>query len=105
MELWKQRNEDLHGRDYTSRKAAEREKAINAITVLYSKKEEVLPSQRDFYFGIPLDERLKQHTNTIQQYVNNNTAGIYKSAAEAKKRATSHTKPLTHYFTLVSHNR
>jgi hypothetical protein len=68
LKLWKIRNEDRHGRDTATRKAAEREQAIRELSQMYEDHEQ---TQEGWILQRPLEEQRKKSTYTIRAILSN----------------------------------
>jgi ribonuclease HI/predicted RNA-binding Zn-ribbon protein involved in translation (DUF1610 family) len=70
LKLWKIRNEDRHGRDKATRKAAERKQAIRELRQMYEDHEQ---TQEEWILQRPLEEQETKTTYTIRAIISNYT--------------------------------
>jgi hypothetical protein len=95
--LWDSRNDDLHGKDATSKAKAAKDQAIRELELLYSLRDEVL--QRDTaLFYASLVEHKSKPSSTIRQWINTYRPLILQSTKEAKDKSILHVRPITSYF-------
>ena len=69
MALWKQRNEDRHGKDRATRVQIEKAQAIRELQQLYELKDGV-PERHRWLFDTPLLARMNMKTHQIRAYIN-----------------------------------
>jgi hypothetical protein len=68
--LWTLRNEDRHGRDYTSHLQAVNRQALRELEQFYERYSMIVPQQLGWLFDIPLSTRQQWPTNIIRQWLN-----------------------------------
>ena len=69
LALWKQRNEDRHGKDRATRVQIEKAQAIRELQQLYDLKDGV-PARHKWLFDTPLLARMNMTTHQIRAYIN-----------------------------------
>ena len=97
FDLWKQRNDDRHGRDEATKTQAQHDQVLREITLLYSKRATVLAIDRDL-FATPLAEKLQGKTNTLRQWVHTYGPLIKLSVRDAQLVVTTGVRRITDYF-------
>ena len=80
LELWKQRNEDRHGRDLASLNLKTREQAIREAELLYAMKNDV-QAELQYAFQSPWNTFITKPTNTIRMWLSLHRANLHRSAA------------------------
>ena len=80
LELWKQRNEDRHGRDLASLNLKTREQAIREAELLYAMKTDV-QAELQYAFQSPWNTFITKPTNTIRMWLSLHRANLHRSAA------------------------
>jgi hypothetical protein len=68
-QLWESRNDDRHGKDQTTKAAAEKAQVIREVQQLFAKKPHV-PSHLHYIFRRPLAQMLQQATYVLRAWVN-----------------------------------
>ena len=98
IELWEQRNRDVHGHNEREQAKHARTRYKEDIRTLYTLRHHVR-SNDDHLFPANIDTYLeKSSTNTLAQYISTNREAILHSVKQAQKKATENTKPLEHWF-------
>jgi hypothetical protein len=84
LDLWKLRNEDRHGHDYTSKRAAERSQAIREMEQLYEFQGRILPED-NWIFHTPIEQQKTKSTYVLRAFLSNYTPlvnGSYQTRLE-----------------------
>ena len=91
--LWQQRNESLHDPNNT----IQRRDLEQQIRDLYDKDELVLAEDRGI-FDVPLQERLRHHTQQLHDFIQVQGATIAHSIQQKITRATANFRRITDFF-------
>jgi hypothetical protein len=70
LDLWKLRNEDRHGQDYVSKRAAERNQAIREVEQLYEFKGRIQPEDA-WIFHTPIEQQRTKSTYVLRAFLSN----------------------------------
>jgi hypothetical protein len=97
VDLWKARNEIVHGNNASTRAEADKSQAIRELEVLYSVRKEILHRDQHI-FTIPIEEHKEKPTHIIRQWLNTYSSLISQSLKEAKIRSLHHVRTMDHYF-------
>jgi len=95
--LWKTRNDDVHGRDATSRARIERESTHKKIRSLYDLKGLMQPNDRHIFFD-HVEEHLTQPTSHLQDWYSIQQPTVAHSVKEAKRKSVQNVRRLHTYF-------
>jgi hypothetical protein len=102
-ELWKQRNDDIHGQDPAIRLRHFNTFIVPRINILYSQKQ-LLPAHDQLILGTSLKELLLQPHHMVEKWVQTNEAYLLQSISRETKRLTTQNHNLTSFFT-VTHTK
>ena len=67
--IWEARNQVVHGHDQATKQTAKRTMAIRELSILYSRRLQLLPNDRDHLFPT-LAEHVSQSTHQIVNWLN-----------------------------------
>ena len=97
--VWKERNEDRHGRDANDKAKCRLEKAIRSTSSLYRFQSDILPVHSNIFYS-NVDEHLeKEETVTqLEAWLNTWTDVIYHSIHRAKTMGITGTRSILNYF-------
>ena len=97
IELWEQRNSDVHGRTNTERNQKLLERHTNTIKALLEHKQHILPS--DNYLFEDIDELLKNpNPRALGNWISTRKPVIKSSIRKATLAATANTKSILSWF-------
>ena len=68
--LWIERNGDRHGRDYRSKRDAEKRQAIREVELLYEMKD-LVQEQHNWIFSVPLTDMKQKKGYVLRAWVDN----------------------------------
>jgi hypothetical protein len=99
IEVWEDRNGEVHGRDATTREIAKKEQAMREVRAIYRYKELVCAEDRSL-FRNNADIHLAEfsHSSAIINWVAIHKPLVIASMAQAKILSTLGVQPLTAYF-------
>ena len=95
--LWDTRNQDLHGKDTSTRAKATKDQAIKGLNRLYTNRQKVLQQDTSLFFPSLEDHKLLP-SHSIRQWINTYQHLILRSAKDAKTKSLLHVRPITAYF-------
>jgi hypothetical protein len=95
--VWQIRNEVIHGHDDHTRSQARRHKAELQIRTIYSKRAQLLPSDRIHLFDT-VAEHLRLSTTNLINWTNTYQPLFSDSIKKARKNSTSGVRSITEYF-------
>ena len=88
--MWTSGNKKVHGQDATTRNQVDTQQAIAKLEYLYSRKNDLLPVDRN-YFEVSLQRHTEKPTKSIINWLNT-YRGLFKfSMKEASKRVIQNT--------------
>ena len=101
IELWKLRNERVHGNNQMTQRAASRRSAENELVALYDVREQMDPEiATALMFNKAQDHLQQQHRNT-RNWLHTNAPILRDSLRRAKRRALAGVRSIRSYFGLV----
>ena len=101
IELWKIRNERVHGNNQMTQRAASRRSAENELVALYDVREQMDPEiATALMFNKAQDHLQQQHRNT-RNWLHTNAPILRDSLRRAKRRALAGVRSIRSYFGLV----
>lgn len=95
-ERWKKRNEELHGKNSRMSKRDE-EELFQRIRDLY-KQIDKLPDYAKDNFGPPIEERIKQNINGLQDWIDITETTVNKLIQYNETQSLKHQSKITEYF-------
>jgi hypothetical protein len=95
--VWQIRNKVIHGHDDHTRNQARRHKAEHQIRTIYSKQDQLLPSDQIHLFNT-VEEHLRLSTTNLIKWTNTYQPLFSDSIKKACKNSTSGIRSITDYF-------
>jgi len=95
--LWKSRNEDVHGRDQSTRERVRRDRIVTKIRALYDLREMMQPNDRHILFD-DIEDHLTHPTSNLCDWYAIQQPTVAHSVKEAKRKSVQHVSRLTTYF-------
>ena len=96
--IWEARNGVVHGHDLASKNIIKREKAVKEVSIIYSKKDHMLPADRD-YLMPTLAQHLTKSTTALENWLSTFRGLFRSSILRAKRSAAQGTLSIRDYFT------
>ena len=97
MILWKQRNEERHGKDNARQQELREHIAKSALEELYAFKRQVCPSDRHIFYSSPAEHLEKHSLSNIEDWINTYHNAIKSSATQAKKFGLQQNRTILDY--------
>lgn len=98
-QVWKERNEDRHGRDKTEREKLLIERALLQTEELYRIRLDVLPRHRNIYYeSIEQHKEVEKSARGLQQWISTWGSTLYHSADQAKRYGATRMNNIRQYF-------
>ena len=101
FQLWQFRNTQRHSADLAQHQSELLRQAKQQIQDLYQYQHSVLPTDRHI-FHKSLTTHLTESLSRLQAWLHNHSHYILQSHQQAQRIHTTHTRPLTHYFSTLS---
>ena len=95
--IWEARNQVVHGHDESSRNIKKQEKAVRELSILYSKQNQLLPTDCDYLFPT-LTEHLAKSTTQIANWLNTYRSLFKSSIRRAARSAADGMLSIRDYF-------
>ncbi len=99
-EVWKLRNDDVHGKDDATRLVAERREVTRQLAAIYSQRRLMEPSFQDLLFP-DIQQHLEQPTWVIRNWLTIRAPGFATSIRAATARAIQNVRSIRSYFNPV----
>ena len=99
-DLWKLRNEDVHGKDDAARAIAEKREVTRRLAAIYSQRNHMEPSFQALLFP-DIQTHLEQPTWVIQNWLTIRAPGFLSSIRAVKTKAIQNVRSIRSYFAPV----
>jgi hypothetical protein len=97
LELWKQRNDDRHGRDQENQDNLRRHIVISQLTELYSYKSKVCPSEHHLFYPSVEEHLANHHLSTLEDWITTYKGAIVASTQQATQLGIHQNRRITDY--------